>query len=45
MEIYKRITKDQLHNRVITIPTEGVKSKVRTTILNFKNYFKLKHLG
>jgi hypothetical protein len=45
MEVYKRVTKEQLENRVITTPTEDIKGKVRTTILNFKNYFKLKHLG
>jgi hypothetical protein len=45
MNIYKKISKDDLENRTLNPLDDSTKQKVRTTILNFKNYFKLKHLS
>lgn len=45
MNVYKKISKIELDNRIINPLDAPTKEKVRNTILNFKNYFKLKHLG
>jgi hypothetical protein len=44
MNVYKKISKTDLENRNINPLDSPTKEKVRNTILNFKNYFKLKHL-
>lgn len=45
MNVYKKISKNDLDNRNIQPLDNSTKEAVRNTILNFKNYFKLKHLS
>jgi hypothetical protein len=44
MNVYKKISKTDLENRNVNSLDNSTKETVRNTILNFKNYFKLKHL-
>lgn len=45
MNVYKKIQKTELDSRTINLLDITTKQKIRDTILNFKDYFKLKHLG
>lgn len=45
MNVYKKIQKTELDSRTINPLDITTQQKIRDTILNFKDYFKLKHLG